>query len=88
MRTLQVLLLMEVRRAPCEDGQVEETKDRLVGTGDAARALGIDRTTLGRWAAAGIVRPASRTAGGHLRWSLPTLREQLAEHLEVNSRER
>lgn len=57
------------------------TEDRvLLSTGDAARALGIDRTTLARWATAGIVSPASRTAGGHLRWNLATLREQLAEH--------
>lgn len=52
---------------------------RLVGTGDAARALGIDRTTLARWAAAGAATPAGRTVGGHLRWDLDKLRQQLAE---------
>lgn len=49
----------------------------LVTTGIAARDLGVTRTTLGRWAAAGLVTPARRTAGGHLRWDLPTLRQQV-----------
>lgn len=50
---------------------------KLVGTGEAARALGIDRTTLARWAAAGSVTPASRTVGGHLRWDLDRLRKEI-----------
>jgi len=49
---------------------------RLVTTGQAARELGIDPTTLQRWAHAGIVKPAWRTAGGHMRWDLEQLREQ------------
>lgn len=49
----------------------------LVGTGDAARAVGVDRTTLGRWAKSGVVKPAIRTPGGHLKWDIEDLREQL-----------
>jgi DNA-binding transcriptional MerR regulator len=56
------------------------TEDReLIGTGDAARALGVNRTTLARWATAGVVTPATRTVGGHLRWNLDQLREQVAK---------
>ncbi len=53
------------------------SEPRLVSTGAAARALSIDRTTLGRWAAAGSVVPASRTVGGHLRWDVEQLRRQI-----------
>ena len=53
------------------------TARRLVPTGAAARELGIDRSTLTRWAAAGLAVPAVRTAGGHMRWDIDDLREQL-----------
>lgn len=56
------------------------TSSRLVATGEAARELGIDRTTLARWADAGLVTPASRTIGGHLRWDLDDLRRQIDQH--------
>ena len=39
--------------------------------------LGISTATLTRWAAAQLVTPAERTAGGHYRWDLPVLREQV-----------
>jgi DNA-binding transcriptional MerR regulator len=53
---------------------------RYITTGDAARALGISSATLTRWIAAGIVVPAERTAGGHFRWDLTSLRAQLRRH--------
>jgi DNA-binding transcriptional MerR regulator len=53
------------------------TMNRLITTGDAARALGISSATLTRWAAAGTVTPAERTAGGHYRWDMASLRAQL-----------
>jgi len=60
---------------------------RYVTTGDAARALGISSATLTRWAAAGTVTPAERTAGGHYRWDLPVLREQVRRvHVPADSR--
>lgn len=52
---------------------------RLVGTGEAARHLGVDRSTLGRWVAAGIITPARRTAGGQYRWDLDELDAQLEQ---------
>lgn len=53
---------------------------RYITTGDAARSLGISSATLTRWAAAGIVTPAERTAGGHFRWDMTSLRAQLRRH--------
>jgi DNA-binding transcriptional MerR regulator len=50
---------------------------RFITTGAAAQELGISTATLTRWAAAGRVTPAERTAGGHYRWDLPVLREQV-----------
>ena len=57
--------------------------DRLVPTGDAARAIGISANTLARWAREGQVIPALVTAGGHFRWSLDDLHRQLREIREV-----
>lgn len=56
---------------------------RLVGTTEAARAVGVHYGTLSRWAKERIVQPAERTAGGsvrpgHLRWDVDDLRRQLA----------
>jgi DNA-binding transcriptional MerR regulator len=48
-----------------------------IATGEAARSLGVSPVTLTRWAAAGLVTPAERTAGGHYRWDLPVLRAQV-----------
>ena len=53
---------------------------RYTTTGEAARALGISSATLTRWAAAGTVTPAERTAGGHFRWDMTSLRAQLRRH--------
>jgi 8-oxo-dGTP diphosphatase len=52
---------------------------RYVSTGEAAEELGVVRSTLLRWADAGLVRPAQVTAGGHRRWDLADLRQQLAD---------
>jgi hypothetical protein len=50
---------------------------RYITTGEASRELGISTATLTRWAAADLVVPAERTAGGHYRWDLPVLRAQM-----------
>lgn len=55
---------------------------RLVGTGRAAEELGIDPATLWRWERQGYVTPATRTIGGHARWDLDDLREQVRRHLD------
>jgi 8-oxo-dGTP pyrophosphatase MutT (NUDIX family) len=53
---------------------------RLVTTGTAADEIGVSLTTLQRWAHAGLVEPASRTAGGHFRWDIADLKRQLDRH--------
>jgi len=81
VRTLQVpssVPVVESGYRECDHDPMSESEQRLVTTGAAARALGIDRSTLTRWAAAGVTKPAVRTAGGHMRWDLDRLREQLA----------
>lgn len=50
---------------------------RYVTTGVAARDIGVSAATLTRWAAAGLIEPAERTAGGHFRWDLQALRSQV-----------
>lgn len=51
----------------------------LVSTGEAARELGVSRTTLTRYVARGWLRPAHELPSGHLRWDLNDLRRQLRE---------
>lgn len=90
MRTLQALYLvylLESGQREWNHASMSETPEqRLVTTGAAARALGIDRSTLTRWAAAGVTKPAVRTAGGHMRWDLDQLRDQLAELQATDAR--
>ncbi|MDN5915131.1 MAG: helix-turn-helix domain-containing protein [Pseudonocardia sp.] len=50
---------------------------RLLSTTAAARELGVNQTTLSRWARSGVVQPAQRTIGGHMRWDLDQLRADL-----------
>jgi hypothetical protein len=52
----------------------------LMRTSAAARALGIDPSTLYRWERAGIVAPETRTAGGQARWRVTPLRRQVEAH--------
>ena len=50
---------------------------RLVATGEAARAWSVSVQTLQRWVRDGIVTPTATTAGGHHRWDIEDLREQV-----------
>lgn len=50
---------------------------KLVTTGAAARELGVDQSTLNRWAEQEKVTPAVTTGGGHRRWDMDDLRRQL-----------
>jgi DNA-binding transcriptional MerR regulator len=52
---------------------------KLVPTGDAAKEIGVARTTLARWWQHGLVEPALVTAGGHARWDVDDLKRQLRE---------
>jgi 8-oxo-dGTP pyrophosphatase MutT (NUDIX family) len=57
---------------------LESVTKRFVGTGEAARYLGITRNTLHRWVADGLVTPAFRTPNrGDMRWDLSELDRQL-----------
>ncbi|MCD2190968.1 helix-turn-helix domain-containing protein [Actinomycetospora soli] len=51
--------------------------NELVSTAKAAEALNVARSTLSRWASDGLVQPAQRTVGGHLRWDVADLRRQV-----------
>lgn len=56
----------------------------LVHTSDAAKALGVSARSLARWAAEGRIRPDLVTPGGHMRWNIETLRQQLQALREPN----
>jgi excisionase family DNA binding protein len=49
----------------------------LITTTEAARALGLSGRSLARWAQEGRLKPQLKTPGGHPRWDLDDLREQL-----------
>jgi excisionase family DNA binding protein len=51
--------------------------ERLLGIGEAAKALGVSVTTLRRWEACGRIS-AEHTAGGHRRYDLAKIRPDLA----------
>jgi predicted site-specific integrase-resolvase len=55
------------------------TAKKPVSTGVAARDLGIGHNTLLRWWNNGDVTPAYVTPGGHPRWDLDELKEQLRD---------
>ena len=55
---------------------------RFVPTGVAARVIGVDVRTLQRWPAEGLVTPALTTPGGHLRWDVDDLIDQLRAQRE------
>lgn len=63
--------------ATCDDVWVSDGPT-LVSSGDAARHVGVSRSTLNRWIDAGVITPARRTVGGQYRWDLDELDRQLA----------
>lgn len=52
-------------------------RDGLLGTGEAAKAVGIDRSTLRKWWKQGRCTPEWVTQGGQARWDVEKLRRQL-----------
>lgn len=52
-------------------------RPELVTTGEAARALGVNIRTLQKWAKAGLLEPDHRTVGGHARWDVERVRDEL-----------
>jgi DNA-binding transcriptional MerR regulator len=51
--------------------------ERLVTTGEAARALHVHPRTFRRWYADGWITPSDTTGGGHYRWDIEKVRGQL-----------
>lgn len=63
------------------DRTLESTREQMYGTQEAARYLGVHRSTLHLAVRQGLIVPDERTPGGHVRFSKDTLnrfREQLA----------
>lgn len=58
-------------------GVGREDPGELLTTAQAAKFLGINRTTLGRYARDGILTPTVVLPSGHLRWNLDDLRRQM-----------
>jgi DNA-binding transcriptional MerR regulator len=61
----------------------ERVTDRLLKPGEVRELYGVAPSTLRSWAAAGIIRPAQRTAGGHRRFRESAVRALLADLAEV-----
>jgi DNA-binding transcriptional MerR regulator len=65
---------------------VSTVTERLLTTGEAAKAIGVGRATLARWWHDDLVKPELVTAGGHARWDLEDLKRQLREMRERQDR--
>lgn len=52
---------------------------RLVSTGELAEELGISPRTVARYVRSGLLRPTETTLGGHYRWDLDDVREQIKQ---------
>lgn len=48
-----------------------------VTTGQAADALGVSVRAMQMWVKKGLIEPDHRTPGGHMRWDVDRLREEL-----------
>lgn len=49
----------------------------LVTSTQAAKAVGVSARSLARWAQEGVLEPDVVTPGGHFRWDVEHLRQQL-----------
>jgi hypothetical protein len=52
---------------------------RLVTTSELARALGLHTRTIQRYRAEGVITPEIETPGGHGRWDIEKVKQQLRE---------
>lgn len=50
----------------------------LVTTGALAKALGVSRGAVNKWVGVGLLVPDVTTPGGHHRWDVERVREQLS----------
>jgi excisionase family DNA binding protein len=53
--------------------------DRLISTGEVARAVGLSRQTIQRYQREGLLTPVFVTTGGHARWKLDEVMNQLRQ---------
>lgn len=68
---------------------MENTAPALVGTVEAATAIGVSYRTLQRYIADGQVQPTVKLPSGQYRWDVEDLRRQLRrEQAEPNGDER
>ena len=51
----------------------------LVGSGEAAKRLGVSRRSLARWVRAGLLEPDLKTPGGQYRWDVDRVRAEMRE---------
>jgi helix-turn-helix protein len=65
------------RRGPPSLALAPSRPGELLTTAQAAKFLGINRTTLGPYAREGILKPTVVLPSGHLRWNLDDLRRQM-----------
>jgi DNA-binding transcriptional MerR regulator len=59
--------------------RVPDRPERLLSTGEAARALGISRRTLAHYARTGQLEPTLVLPSGYYKWDLEDIRRQLRE---------
>ena len=57
----------------------QRVTDRLLKPAEVRELYGVAPSTLRSWAAAGIIRPAQRTVGGHRRFRESAVRALLAD---------
>jgi DNA-binding transcriptional MerR regulator len=55
------------------------SKPRLVPTSELARELGLSDRTIQRYRQLGVLRPDVVSPGGHARWNIERVREQLRQ---------
>jgi DNA-binding transcriptional MerR regulator len=53
--------------------------EELLTTSQLARALGLSLSSIKRYISAGQIKPDLTTPGGHYRWSVESVRQQLRE---------
>jgi excisionase family DNA binding protein len=55
----------------------EGRQERLLSTGEVARALGLNTRSVARWARNGLITPTMVSPGGRYLWDLEDLKSQL-----------
>lgn len=68
----------------CDDQQATERAStvilvKLLTTGELAKELGVSRGAVNKWASDGLIVPEITTPGGHHRWNVDHVRDQLRE---------